>query len=246
MRDHDLRSIGVTAIWLALAVALPACNDDTILVSPVVSENRAPRIVAQWPPIGSEPLILRAFDSAPEFHVIVSDPDGAAALAAVYLEYDSLIVNRLIARPALQEDGCRRVFYADLDTLDIGGVFPNALPGVSFVAMANAGNGLFVSPAFCTGSFRPSAPECELFPPLNSYSIDFGIVPCIEETEWLWAFIMFPPSVESQRTVFITEADLVYAGVRVIVFDNGGLSDTAAFGDLRIIHTTDSERRVAP
>jgi hypothetical protein len=243
--------LGRTALWvvaMGTIGALVGCDDDTVLVSPVPSQNEAPRIVA-WGPEPPLALVnLRPFDTGPDLHVVVADPNGLNDVAAVYLEYDSLSVNRLIARRSLQEEGCREVVYANMDTLALSEVLPTVLPGVGFISLSNSGSGLFVSPQFCTPyrGFLTPAPECPLFPQLENLSAEYGFPGCIDGTEWLWVFVLFPPLVPNQTTVFITEADVTYSGLRVVAFDTGGLSDTTSFGDLRIVHTTDTERRVAP
>lgn len=228
-------------------LATTSCDDDITVTTPIRSNER-PRIVSLGPDLENTTFQLRPYDPSPEPYAVVSDPNGLQDIAATYLSYDSLVIGHVIARRADSDPDCPGVIYANNDTLDIAGLLPATMPGRQLVPMEMRGNGLFFGPRFCSPVVSPFGGNvvCDMFPAIRSLREEFVFTPCVSSTEWLDTFVVLPPLVGQPTTVFITEINLVYAGLKVVAVDAGGLSDTMALGDLRIDHMTNLERRFLP
>ena len=226
---------------LAIGFIIGGCDDENITVVTVPTENRPPRIIAQGPDFPAGGVDVEFVHGGPDLYVLVADPDGLDDISAVFLNVGSVTVHRVIARPD-SGDSCAEPSYAANDTFNIGTLIPSTFPGLVNFPMGLQAGGIYTTPNFCLLSF-----DCPAAPRIDRANASFGrsVRGCATGSFILW-FGVYPPAVPSPSDIFITYLDVEYTGITATVYDAAGLSAATSFPNLRLIHATEEERRVAP
>jgi hypothetical protein len=228
------------AIGLAAFVVLisaTGCDDDNITITK--PGNRPPQILLSGPEYDdSEPLEA----PLPMPWVVVADADGEADIAAVVLRISNARLVSVIVRPDDFQEECRKPFYADMDTIDIGHFLEKTEFRVSDQLLWKGTNGAYqaylgynVLTENGLGAhgnvFGPSVKDCR-------WGLDYLYM--IEE------FGLYPPALSAPRDVYVTYAEFVVSGISITAYDQSGASVTESFPDFRGYFTNDLEERTLP
>lgn len=238
-----------------LVVGFASCDDaeETIVVNSILEEapNSPPRIILQGPDYASGSLELIAFDTPPEFFVLVADADGLEDISTVFFGIDSLIVYDVIVRPDSSSSASNRCdhapSYANPDTINIMPLIPSVFPGVKNIPMEPLLGSYYMSPPLCRTRSGFEQFPCPTFPNISEASSTFSRPSkCVGFGIDYFHFVINPPAPDTAIDVFVTYVDVEYAGISVTVYDAAGASATTTFPNLRIVYTTEQEKLNAP
>ncbi len=254
MRISILSGMLRLGIGLIFAFTTFGCEDNiTVEVPPQQGVNKPPKFIMQGPEypsgkiefVGSEYQIREA---GPTFFVLVVDENGLDDIAAVFLNVDSILVQRVIARPDSSRTTCAAPSYADLDTFDVMPYIPiSSLPGIINRPMSRQSTGFYAFGGFAFGAltynnFRSQGlwawdPSGVIGPPVKC---------CTCGPVSLEHFGVYPPAVPSPEDILITYVEFEFRGISITAYDAGALSATTTFPDLRLIYAMTEEQNAAP
>jgi hypothetical protein len=222
---------------LVLAAAVTACGDEVTITQ--THENRPPQILLSGPEYDVTAPIEAPF---PTLWVLATDADGAGDIAAVILSVSSISLLSTIVRPDDAEEDCRRPFYADMDTIDIGPHFEKRTFRIEDMPLGRGTDGMY----------RTSLSYYLLTEGgLGRHGTVFG--ESIKQCRWGYDYLymieefgLYPPALPAPRDVYVTYAEFSISGITMTVYDQSGAEASVEFPDARVFFTNSLESRVLP
>ncbi len=231
------------------------CGDDgeEILITNVHEQapNEPPIIIDFGPDWGSEPIEningYYGFKWIDPW-VIVGDPNGLDDIMAVMISVDSVVVQNAVARRDTSGPGfyCARISFEDSDTLNINSLIVGSYSGAEDLQMRHGEGGRFEGCCIETGSMFSLHGPC--FPDLMEGSDSLGLPPkpCAYGDYSVEVLGIYPQGADSTISAVITNLQVEYRGISVIVYDAVGQSATVSIPDLTMIYTSEEEIYAAP
>lgn len=243
---HGLR-VATIATFAAL-LSLGGCDkEDKIFVENTFPSevNRPPAVLVYSPeftPAGFEQIANYSSAGAGfRLTVIVGDPDGLDDIAAVAVDIDAVSLKRFILRADTSSTSCPAFSYAPNDTVPTAQILatPAAFPGVALKTLSHSEAGIYYTEAF--GGYGFGFPD--IFAAASNLARWGGGCSTSDGAWGMWTVLS--PVLPAPRTALLTYADVEYTGIRIRVWDSAGASATMPLPDLKVVYTTEKQKKGA-
>jgi hypothetical protein len=223
---------------LFILLSMIGCEDEIIVnVPPQTEENSPPVILLSGPEFDPSEPIQGPLE---KIWVLASDPDGADDIAAVIFRIDTITLNSMIIRPDSATEECRRIHYADNDTINIMPFLETTVFTIEIsLYRQNSLHSFYATyPAFFPNQMSALSPYFGRTVKDCSYGGDYNL--------YLDRFGMYPPAIAVARDVHVTRIDLSLHDISITVYDQSGATATVEYPDLEVFFTNATEEATLP